>query len=139
MTYASVCHYFCKFSSFLQKKERRSALFSLGSRMLLVIRGSADAPQIRLERLLAVGIILLCEEVLLVGVHVHQVLFACLHGCCNCRKTGSCPELVGVRCSRARHFASQIDTIAFIARCCCHTVRAQQHLGARVLTALARF
>ena len=69
----------------------------LATRMRLVVGGGADAPEVSLEGLLAVSIIFLCEEVLLVGVDIHQVLFACLNGCSDSCEASACPELIAVR------------------------------------------
>ena len=67
----------------------------------MVVSGCADAPEVSLEGLFAVRIVLLCEEVLLVGVDIHQVLFACFYCCCYGCETSTCPELIRGRSGRA--------------------------------------
>ena len=70
----------------------------LAARVLRVVLLTANVPQIRLEGLLAVRIILLCKEVSLVGVDIHQVLFASLDSSSDSCEASACPELIAVRC-----------------------------------------
>ena len=75
--------------------------FRLAVGVLLIVLLTADVPQVRVHRLLAVGKILLRLEVDLVLRDRHQVSFTSLHSRTNCGEASACVELFGARLRRA--------------------------------------
>ena len=107
--------------------------------MLRIIRIAADFPQVGEHRLLAAGGVLLRHEVDLILRDVLQVTLTSFDGAGYGRETVTSIDLVLAQRSRALHGFAQIQTVTLVALGRCRTVRAQQHFGTRVLTALARF
>ncbi len=63
--------------------------------MLLVVRVTADFPQIGLHGLLAVGQVALREERSLVGIDLHEVFGTQLDSLADLGEAGTDPQLLG--------------------------------------------
>ena len=107
--------------------------------VLGVVGGSADAPEITLHRALAARLILLCDEVSLVGSHVHEV-FRALRYCTRYRTesrtdlTLTCRDGCG-----AFHFLAQVEAVTVGTGGRRYAVGAKQHFVAAVLRVVTRF
>ena len=105
----------------------------------LVVLQPADLPEVRVHGLLAVGKVLLCEEVDLVLGDLGQVFLTCRYHRTDSLETLTDSSLLRFERRGTLGLTADIYAITVTAGCRCYTVRAQQHLAARVLTALARF
>ena len=107
--------------------------------MFLIVLSTTNEPIIGLEGLFAIGKILLREERLLVRRHQRQVLAAGFDRRCYSSEASASAKLVCSRRGGTLHLAADIDAVTVTARGGRGAVRAQEHLFAGVLTALARF
>ena len=107
--------------------------------VLCVVGFAADFPQVGEHRLLAAGSVLLRHEVDLILSDVLQVTLTSFDGSRYRRETVTIVDLVLRQRSRAFHRFAEVQTVTLVALGRGYTVRAQQHLRTRVLTALARF
>ena len=107
--------------------------------MRLIVLLAADLPEVGLHGLFAAGGVLLCLERSQVGSDVAQVLTTGLDHCCYRGEAVTCPEFVLARSGGALYFSAKVKTVAIAALSRLYAVGCQQHLGARMLAALARF
>ena len=98
--------------------------------MTSVIRSKFETPQVRPHRLLAVRLVLLREEVLLVGRDLRQVLLTGLNGRGYRSKSLALSQFVRTRSRGAGHAlqASDVDAAAVGVGGLFHTVGSQHHL-----------
>ena len=103
--------------------------------MLLVVGCAFNHPVPRFQRLLATGEVLLRHErSFILGDGFTGLDRSRYSGeaCANC-------ELLASRLSTALYFLTEVQTVTVFRLGGCYAVGTQQHLGAGVLTALARF
>ena len=96
----------------------------------LVIQIAANLPQISVVRLLAARVILLRQEVRLVGGNQRQVFLTCRHSCAHCRKLRAYSLLVSAQRRGTRYGtqATQVQTAAGVACRGSLAVSSQHHL-----------
>ena len=105
--------------------------------VLLIILCAADLPVVRLHGFCAIGVVLLGEEVLLVGGDLHEVGFAGLDHAGYHHELRTVLELT-LRERRGTFLRSaQVQAVALVRGRRCYAVGSQEHLLARVLTRLA--
>ena len=116
-----------------------SLLRRLRTGMLLVVVRHADLPEVGFHGGAAAGSVLLGVESRDVGVNLRHVLLTCFHRGSYSSKTLTDEELVDCWRCAALDLLAKIQTVTLVTAGGCGTMRTQQHLDARVLTALARF
>ena len=107
--------------------------------MSLIVLLRADVPQIGIERLVAVRVVLLRTEVLEVDGYLREVFPSRVYATRDSRETVADKDLI--RCHRRRTlgFLAHEYAVTIGVRGRCGTVRAKQHLCATVLTTLTGF
>ena len=105
----------------------------------LVVLLAADFPQVRSHGALAGGEVLLGDEVQLVLRDLVQILPAGRYHRAYLGEPLADSQFFGGRLGAALHFRTEIQTVTSVALGSRYAVGCQQHLGAGVLTALARF
>ena len=120
-----------------------AARLSAASPRLTVVGGivllAAHLPQVRSHGALAGGEVLLGDEVQLVLRDLVQILPAGSDHRTHLGETLADCQLFGTRLRATLHFRTEIQTVTSVALACRYAVGCQEHLGAGVLTALARF
>ena len=107
--------------------------------MLLIIFSTTNFPVVRLHGFCAIGVVLLGEEVLLVGSDLHEVGFAGLDHAGYHHELRAVLELT-LRERRSTFYRlAEIQTVALVGGGRSYAVGSQEHLLAGVLTALAGF
>ena len=107
--------------------------------VLRIIGVTTNFPEIGEHGLLAAGGVLLRHEVDLILRDVLQVTLTRFDGSRYRRETVTIVDLVLAQRSGALHGFAEVQTVTLVALGRCRTVRAKEHFGTRVLTALARF
>ena len=107
--------------------------------MLLIVGGTLDHPIPGFHGFLAAGEVFLGEEGLLVGCDLAEILRAVADSFCYCGEADASEEFTFGRNGAALHFLAEVQTVTVRVLGCCYAVGSEEHLGARVLTILARF
>ena len=96
-------------------------------------------PVVRLHGLCAIGVVLLGEEVLLVGGDLHEVGFAGLDHAGYYHELRTVLELTLTQRRSTFHRGTQINAVTVFGGRCSGSVGCQEHLLAAVLTTLTGF
>ena len=107
--------------------------------MLLVVLSAADAPVVLGHGFCARRIVLLGDEVLLVGSDLHEVGFAGLDHAGYYHELRTVLELTLTQRRGAFHRGTQVNAVTVFGGRCSGSVGCQEHFLAAVLTALTRF
>ena len=107
--------------------------------VLLIIFSTTNFPVIGLHGFCAIGVVLLGEEVLLVGGDLHEVGFAGLDHAGYHHELRTVLELTLTQRRSTFHRGTEVQTVALVRGRCSGSVRREQHLLAAVLTALTGF
>ena len=124
----------------MNKGERSLVRFTEGRlAVLLIIFSPANLPIVRLHGFCAIGVVLLGEEVLLVGGDLHEVGFAGLDHAGYHHELRAVLELTLTQRRGAFHRGTQVNAVTVFGGRCSGSVGREQHLLAAVLTALTGF
>ena len=107
--------------------------------MALVVLVAAHLPEVGVHRLLAVGEVLLCEEVNLVLGDLRQVFLTRRYHRSYRLEALADSHLFRFERRGTNRFLPQIDSVTMRAGCRCLAVRTQQHLLVVVLTTFLHF